>query len=207
MHTRLLTLTALGTVLLTTPALADRAADAPIRAPRTLRSHHISFDLRGSGWAQVVGSLSGTPSFGNYAVDTKTPGGTDCQLSASVSAKASARRPVVRGNRVQPKPGTRGSAVLRASRRGTNGPVRWWSGTMRDTSAAAVGVQRLPASLATTARPWLVYSVRIDNSSFPADNADCIAHARRAGAAIALRIARTMRIAAGPPVSRAPFIS
>jgi hypothetical protein len=206
MLTRLVTLTTLGTVLLTTPALADRAADAPIRAPQTLQSHHISFELLGSGWAQVVGALEGTPSFGNYAVDTKTPGGTDCQLSASVAGKASARRPVVRGNRVRLSPTTRRAEVL-ARVRGTNGPVRWWSGTMRGTSAATIGVQRLPASLATPARPWLVYVVAVDNTSFPADNADCAAHARHAGAAIALRIARTMRIASGPPVSRAPFIS
>lgn len=207
MTTRIALLAALGSLLLATPALADRAGDAPLRAPLMLQTDHIAFTLQGAGWAQVLGTMEGTPAFGEYALDGKTPSGTSCQLSASVTGVASARRPVIRGRTVNLRPGTRSSAALRVTSQGRHGAVQWWSGTMRDVDAGAGGVQRLPQRLATPKRPYLVYSVTIRSATYPEDKGQCAAHARRSGARIAQRIARTMRIAGGPPVSRPPSIS
>ena len=66
---RTVTLAALGSLLLATPALADRAGDAPIKAPRNLKTHHVAFTLPGGVWKQKVGALGGNPAFGRYALD------------------------------------------------------------------------------------------------------------------------------------------
>jgi hypothetical protein len=50
--------------------LANRAGDAPIKAPRTLQSDHLAFTLPGSLWLQLVDGLASTPSVGSYLADT-----------------------------------------------------------------------------------------------------------------------------------------
>lgn len=196
---------ALATLLLATPALADRAADAPLRAPNMLLTDHVAFTLRGPGWKQLVGTMEGTPAFGLYVVDRELAGGhRACQLQASVAGYVAARPPAVSGSIVRIRPTSQIGLVVYAMSRGRRGPVQWWAGTSKRTAAAAGGFQRLPRRLATKSHPYLVYTVTIWADVYPADNGQCAAFARTEGARIATRIARTMHIATGPPVSREP---
>ena len=82
--------------------------------------------------------------------------------------------------------------------------MRWWAGTLKGFDAAAGGTQRLPASLRTKTRPYLNYNVRILHAAPRADD-PCASRARTTGARIARTIARTMHIAAGPPVAEPPI--
>jgi len=205
MFTAILPLAALGSLLFTTPALADRAGDAPIKAPTSSQTDHVVFTLKGDTWKQRLGTLEGTPALGTYELED----GAGCSLSAKVVGRASTRPPIVRGRTVRLRPSSPSTDVLRPGRRGRNGPVRWWAGTLRsspgsDSVPGAGGVQRLPARLVKNDRRYLVYRVSVTPSSTTAQgSATCAALARRTS----LGIARTMHVADGPPVSAPPFIS
>ena len=201
-----LTLAAAGSLLLATPALADRAGDAPIKAPQNLKTHHIAFNLPGGAWKQKVGALGGNPAFGRYALDVKLADGSVCTLTADVLGKTSARRFVAHGNTVQLRPGSNFPELLHIKFRGGHGGVGWWGGTMKGYDAAAGGSQRLPAGLRTKAKPYLNYNVRILHP-VPRGTDPCAARARTTGARIAHEIGSTMHIAPGPPVSAPPFTS
>jgi hypothetical protein len=206
MHTRIASLAALGSLLLVTPASANRAGDAAIKMPLSSKTHHVAFTLPGDVWKQQLGALSGTPAFGRYARDAKLADGTVCTLTADVIAKTSARPFRARGDTVQLRPFSQFPELLHITSRGVHGPVTWWSGTMKNFDAAAGGTQRLPAALRTKAKPYLNYNVRILHPA-PRENDPCAAAARRQGATVARSIARTMHIAPGPPVSAPPFTS
>ncbi len=199
-----LTVAALSSLLLATPALANRAGDAPIKAPQSLQTHHVAFTLPGGGWTQKLGALAGTPAFGRYGLAIKLADGSTCSLTADVLSKTSAKPFVARGNTVQLRPFSQFPELLHITGRGKNGAVTWWSGTMKNYDAAAGGTQRLPAALRTKAKPYLNYNVRILHAR-PRTNDPCAARARTTGARIARTIARTMQIAPGPPVSEPPY--
>ena len=206
MPARTLTVAALGSLLLATPALANRAGDAPIKAPQNLKTHNVAFTLPGDGWKQKVGGLAGTPAFGRYALDLKLGDGSVCPLTADVLAKTSAKPFAARGATVQLRPLSQFPELLRITSRGKHGGVTWWAGTMKSFDAAAGGTQRLPAGLRTSARPNLNYNVRILHAGPPTGD-PCAAPARTTGASVARAIAKTMHIAPGPPVSAPPFTS
>jgi hypothetical protein len=201
-----LTLAALSSLLLATPALANRAGDAPIKAPLNLKTHHIAFTLPGGVWKQKVGAAGGNPAFGRYGLDFKLPDGSVCQLTADVLGKTSARPFVAHGNTVQLRPFSQFPELLHITSRGGHGGVGYWAGTMKNFDAAAGGTQRLPAGLRTKAKPYLNYNVRILHAN-PRAGDPCGALARKNGARVAREIARTMHIANGPPVSAPPFVS
>lgn len=212
MSTPIATVAALGSLLLATPALADRAGDAPIKAPRNLKTDHVAFTLPGGPWKQIVGALAGTPAFGRYALDAKLASGSVCNLTADAIGRSSARRPVVKGRTVRLRPRSPNSDLLRFTSQGRRGAVRWWAGTTKSalsggSVAAAGGVQRLPKRLATKRHPYLVYSVTIEHSAPPADERECAAVARKTGARVARKVARTMHIADGPLVAKPPVTS
>jgi hypothetical protein len=204
MMVRTLAFAAVGSLLLATPALANRAGDAPIKAPQNLTTHHITFTLPGAPWKQKVGAMSGTPAFGRYALDLKLADGSVCPLTADVLARTSAKPFAAHGSTAQLRPFSRFPELLHITSRGTHGPVMWWAGTMKNFDAAAGGTQRLPAGLRTKAKPYLNYNVRILHAG-PATGDPCAARARTTGARVAHAIASTMHIAAGPPVSAPPF--
>ena len=161
MKTSALTIAAVGSLLLATPALADRAGDAPIKAPRNSQTHHVAFTLPGGVWRQKLGALSGTPAYGRYGLGLKLADGTDCSLTADVLSRTSPRPFRARGNTVQLRPFSEFPELLRITSSGKHGAVTWWSGTMDNYDAAAGGTQRLPAALRTKAKPYLNYNVRI----------------------------------------------
>jgi hypothetical protein len=206
MPARTLTLATLGSLLLATPALANRAGDAPIKAPRNLKTHHVAFTLPGATWKQKVGGGAGTPLFGRYGLDVKLADGSVCELTADVLAKTSAKPFAAHGSTVQLRPFSQFPELLHITSRGAHGGVTWWAGTTKSFDAAAGGTQRLPASLRTAAKPYLNYNVRILHSN-PRAGDPCGALARTTGARVARTIARTMHIAPGPPVSAPPFAS
>ncbi|MCA1683294.1 MAG: hypothetical protein LC685_04820 [Actinobacteria bacterium] len=203
---RILAVAALGSLLLATPALADRGGHAPIRAPRVLQSDHIAFTLPGGVWKQKVGALEGNPAFGRYGLDVKLANGSTCNLIADVVGNASKRPLVARGDTVALRPFSQFPDTLHVTSRGRHGAVRWWAGTLENLDAAAGGTQRLPARLRRNGNAYLNYGVRI-NHPRPREADPCGATARRAGARIARTIARTMHVADGPPVSRPPYES
>lgn len=192
MLTRIGLISALTALLVTTPALADRAGDAPIRAPLMLKTDHIAFTLPGGPWLQLVGDLGGTPSFGSYLVGGNGLAAS-CSTETDVSGKPVARRPTVKSGVVTLSKAT----SLRVTSSGSHGAVRWWAGAMKGSAASAVGVQRLPARLATKAKPYLLYSVAVHSDA----RAACGPFARTT----AKSIARTMHVASGPAVGRPPF--
>jgi hypothetical protein len=209
MHAKTFSITAAASLLLATPALANRAGDAPIKAPLNSKTHHVAFTLPGSGWKQQVG-VSGTPAFGRYARDAQLADGTVCTLIADVVAKTSARPFRASGDTVQLRPFSQFPELLHIAARGKHGPVTWWSGTIPSRAtlfdAAAGGTQRLPAGMRTKAKPYLNYNVRMLHAS-PRAGDPCASIASKQGASIARTIAGTMRIATGPPVSKPPFAS
>jgi hypothetical protein len=204
MPARTLTVAALGSLLLATPALANRAGDTPIKAPQNLKTHHITFTLPGGPWKQKVGALSGTPAFGRYALDLKLADGSVCPLTADVLSKTSAKPFAAHASTVQLRPFSQFPELLHITSRGTHGAVTWWAGTMKNFDAAAGGTQRLPANLRTRAKPYLNYNVRIQHA-VPLGSDACAAHARTTGARVARTIASTMHVAPGPPISAPPF--
>ena len=188
-------------------ASANRAAHAPLRAPNVSDSRHVSFSLAGNGWAQVVGALAGTPALGNYALETPVNAG-QCRITASVNAVATRTAPRVRESSVQLRPGARLNRTIRYKHRGQRGPVRWWSGTSAGVDAAAGGVQRAPQSLAGSGRKWIVYEATLTHrATGTSRTAECNAYAKANASRTALLIARTMRLATGPPRAEAPFIT
>jgi len=196
MLTRIGLISALSSLLIAAPALANRAGDAPIKAPRTLQTNHIAFTLPGGPWLQLVGQLARTPSLGNYLAGGNGVAAA-CSTWAEVSGKQVQRRPVVKGRTVR----VSNARVLRVTSAARHGAVQWWTGTMKESAASALGVQRLPARLATSGKPYLLYTVTIRSSPSRKDAARCAPIA----ATVATTIARTMHIASGPPVARAPF--
>jgi hypothetical protein len=209
MLTRILPLAALGSLLIATPALADRAGDAPIRAPLTLKTDHIAFTLHGDGWKQRVGALEGTPMLGRYQLDTPLAGGASCTLSASVVARTSAQRPIVRGHTVRLRPSSPSSDVLRVAQEGASAARHWWSGRLKTSPAsasvpAAAGVQHLPARLVVGRRRYLIYTITVQpTATTPAGTPVCAALARET----IKRIAQSAHIAPGAPLAEPPFIA
>jgi hypothetical protein len=196
MLTRIATFAALGSLLLATPALADRAGNAPVKAPGTVKSHHVAFTLPGDAWVQEVGAFGGD--FGHYRLTTTVAGGGECTVTATVIAKW----------RVGPLASKRGRVRLSADdelvvrRQGRHGAVRWWSGR-RGNYAAALGSQRLPARLATGKRRHLEHRVTIQNfAAQPQDHDACLALAHT----VSVRVAKTLRVVSGPPTVSEPLI-
>lgn len=198
---------ALAALGLASPAAADRAGVTALRAPLSLKTAHVAFTLPGGPWKQIVGALAGTPAFGRYALDTTLASGSVCNMVADVAARASARPPAVNGRTVRLNPLSSISTVLRFTSQGRHGAVRWWAGTTKNFDAAAGGVQRLPAGLATRSGPYLIYSVTVQHAVLPRDERECATLVRAKGAGVARRVARTLHIADGPPLATPPFTS
>lgn len=187
------------------PAYADRDGDGAVRAPRTLKSTHTEFVLPGSGWGQVVGALAGTPAIGDYAVDLTLAGGATCRVSVAVDTRAQGVYPRVGRSIVRLHPRT--GVALRYTRSGRHGRVRWWTGTSQGLDAAAAAVQPMPAALRTKNRRYLTTWVSVSHTAAPTDDEACRARVRRTGARTILSIVRTLKLADGPPISEAPFIT
>ncbi len=175
-------------------AAADRAGTAPVDSPHLSRALHVAFSLPGTGWTQVRGAAAGTPALGSYALSVS------CDVRVQVRATARHGQPVVRGRRVQVRPADRlGGNVLVSSRSGRHGRLRWWLGSRRGTDVAVAGVQPAPLSIARSGAPWILYEVSIKHVG------SCVRAVATKESAIALAIARTMRLAAGPTEVSGPF--
>lgn len=189
-------------------AADTRPGSAPIRDARALKSHHTTFTLTGARWAQVVGALAGTPMLGSYRFDTPTPSGYQCSVGLSVRSTLTRVRPRRTGNAVDPRPvGDGGSSgqQLRISRSGRHGGVTWWTGVISDDAASAAAYQRAPKALRRDGKRWIVHQVNVGSSANPVDEAACRNIARRTGSIAVLRVARTLGVTAGPPVSAPPY--
>lgn len=195
---------ALASLTAAAPALADRDADGPIRAPRLVDSLHTEFTLPGGPWSQIVGALAGTPVYGSYQVQVPLANGAPCVISVSVRAEAKKRYPSVGRRTVRL---VAGDGLLRVDHGGSHDGIRWWSGTRTDSSSNAAGgaVQRMPASLRSASRRWLVYRIDAGGRAAPSNEAECEARARRTGGRTVRSIARTLRVVDGPPVSEPPL--
>jgi hypothetical protein len=192
-------LAALGSLLLAAPALADRGGDAPLKAPTTLKTHHVAFTLPGDGWLQEINVFGGPKGYGHYRLVTKVASGGDCTLTPTVLAK-SRRTPL---HASHGKVALSATDTLTIRRQGRHGAVRWWAGRRGGSDTSVVGSQRLPARLVKGGRRFLEYRVTILHASEqPADFDACYA----LGRALSIDIAQTLHIASGPPVSRAPFV-
>ncbi|HEV7807983.1 MAG TPA: hypothetical protein VGO80_19355 [Solirubrobacteraceae bacterium] len=199
MTARIAALAAFGALLLAAPALADRAADGPLRAPRTLTTHHVAFTLPGGRWLQEINVFGGAQGLGHYRRSTNVDGGAECTLTATVIAKSRRTALVASRGKVALSAGD----ALTVRRQGRHGAVRWWSGRRGSNGASALGSQRLPSKLVRNGRRHLDYRVTIQHfAEQPGDHDACYALAR----AVSVRVAQTMRIAGGPAVSRAPFV-
>jgi hypothetical protein len=198
---------ALAPLTAAAPANADRAADGPVRAPRLVQSLHSEFTLPGGPWSQIVGALAGTPVYGSYQVSVPLATGEPCLISVSVRADAKKRYPSVGRRTVRLTPGPLGDPPLRFDHHGRHDGVRWWSGRIVGSSVEASGgaVQRMPDALRSASHRWLVYRIDADGRAVPNDEAECTARAHRTGARVVRSIARTLKLADGPPVSEAPF--
>ena len=190
-------------LLLAAPAYADRAGDGPVRAPRILDSIHTEFTLPGSGWAQVVGALAGTPRLGDYAVDRTLPSGGSCRIETAVDSRLQGIYPSVGKRIVKVNPWVR--VPVRYTRSGHQRGVRWWVGTSQGLDAAAIAVRRTPAKLSSKHRRYTVTHVSVSHTAAPADDAACAELARTVGTRTALRIVRTLALADGPAVAEEPF--
>lgn len=195
---------ALTSLAAAAPARADRDGDGPIRAPRMIDSLHTEFTLPGGPWSQIVGALAGTPVYGSYEVTVPLADGAPCLISVSVRADAKKAHPSVGRHAVRL---VAGEGVLRFDHQGRHDGVRWWSGRTAGSSIEASGgaVQRMPAPLRRASRRWLVYRIDAAGRAAPQDAAECRARARRTGARVVRTIARTLRVADGPPVSEPPL--
>lgn len=200
MSTGIAVLAALGTLLTAAaPALADRAGDAPLRAPTTLKSHHVAFTLPGGPWLQEINVFGGRQGFGHYRLSTTVASGGDCTLTATVLGTS--RRAALRSSRG--KVALNSSDALTVRRQGRRGAVRWWAGRRGSNGASALGSQRLPARLSKAGRRYMDYRVTIQHfAELPVDFDACFALART----VSVRVAQTMHVASGPPVSQAPFV-
>ncbi len=199
MSTRIAALTALGALLLATPALADRGGDAPLKAPNTLTTHHVAFTLPGGPWLQEINVFGGPKGYGHYRRTTTLDSGRECTLTATVIAKSRYTPLVARRGKVA----LSDDDVLVVRRQGRQGAVRWWSGIRRGSDASVLGYQALPAKLVRNGRRYLDYRVTIQHFvDQPVDSDPCYALAR----GVNVRVAQTMRIASGPPVSETPFV-
>jgi hypothetical protein len=190
-------------------AHADRDADAPLRAPRALDDRHVAFTLHGGPWAQVVGALSGTPLAGTFELKRSPERGTTCRLRLTVGAAAQRRAPRVGRRTVRLRPDSRSTPLLRVTARGTRGSIRWWAGTVRrgERSHAAVGVAApAPTGLRSATRRYVVTYAEVE-PAFSTPQGACAAHARRVGGPVTRRLGRTLRLAPGPPVFEAPFVT
>lgn len=183
--------TAFATLALSASPAVAQTGDGPIRAPRVLETHHVEIALPGPGWRQVVGALAGTPLLGSYRREL-TP---ECSIEVNVSAVATRRAPRQRGRRLTVTPGSKDSLRFTVRRRGRHGSVRWWTGRANDQALAVViGSQRLPRSLRTARRPALRTSVGIN--AFGREGCEQLVGRRAQSTAV--RIGRSLRLAAGP---------
>lgn len=196
---------ALASLTAAAPALADRDGDGPIRTPRMVDSLHTEFTLPGGPWSQIVGALAGTPVYGSYQVEVALAGsGEPCLISVGVRADGKRRAPRVGRRTVRL---VAGEGPLRFTHRGEHDGVRWWSGrTVGSSTAASAGaVQRMPRALRSDRHRWLVYRIDAEGLATPGNEAACTARARKTGARVVRTIARTLRLAGGPPVSEPPL--
>ncbi|HUR84110.1 MAG TPA: hypothetical protein VMY78_02095 [Solirubrobacteraceae bacterium] len=92
------------------PAFADRAGQAPLRAPFTLKSDHVAFTLAGGPWGQAFGDSGVNPVFGVYFLRAKRGA---CAPSVEVAGTAARHAPEVRGRTVR----FQGARYLRYSAR------------------------------------------------------------------------------------------
>jgi hypothetical protein len=187
------------------PAYADRAGDAPVRAPNKLSSIHAEFTLHGGPWGQLVDQASGAPSLGGYAHDNVLASGRGCRIVARVRATATKLYPSVGRRTVRVRPASSTNDLLRFDHRGRHGAVRWWAGEIAHSDAAAGAVQPIPARLRSSKRRWLVYQVEVVSVAAPVDEDACHTQARTIGGPVVRRVARTLKLADGPPVAQAPF--
>ncbi|MDA0171515.1 hypothetical protein OJ998_20610 [Solirubrobacter taibaiensis] len=173
-----------GAMLVLVPVVhADQTAHGPVHTPRVNGNYHVSFTLPGRSWRQVTGLSEGTPSLGSFRVQLADYS----HVALYVRARLQASRPERRGNSVRLAKGAR----LRVDRQGSNGPVRWWSGTRTDGIVAATGYQRAPARLDPSRKRWIVYTVMQDVDQGRDDGDSFEVTAVRTAA-------RTMRLAWGP---------
>jgi len=199
MLARLAALATAGSLLLVSPALADRAGDAPIKAPSTLKTHHVAFTLPGDRWLQEINVFGGNPSYGHYRLATSVAGGRPCTLTATVIGKWRVGPLVSRGGRVR----LSASDELVVRRQGRSGAIRWWAGRRGANGASALGSRPLPARLAKGSRRHMDVRVTIQHfAAQPADHDACYA----LGRSVSVEVAQTLRVASGPPVFEGPFV-
>jgi hypothetical protein len=202
--TRPLSAGALATLALAAVAHADRAGTGAVRNPHMVKSHHITFTLPGDSWAQLRGVLGGTPSCGSYvfASGPTPPIAPSGGIGVSVGATLVMRKPTVGAGNTLLLPGNN-HTVVRVAHHGTNGPVRWWSGTgQSEHLPVGVAYQRAPRSLDPTGTRWLYYTAGVGLTD-PAQRAK--ADFRRQAANAVLAIVRTVRLAPGPCTTSGPY--
>ncbi|MEA2193239.1 MAG: hypothetical protein QOI73_3360 [Solirubrobacteraceae bacterium] len=195
---------ATASLLAAAPALADRAGDGPVDAPRTLSTVHSEFTLPGDGWAQSLRE-GGAPRIGLYVLEVPMPVADTCRLYASVRATSFKRPPQVGRRSVVLHTVPGGRDVLRIDERGGHGAIRWWISKRQADGPEGLAVQQMPAKLRTERRRWLVYRFEVGHGAAPAAEDACAERARRTGGRTVRSIARTLRLADGPAVSEPPF--
>jgi hypothetical protein len=194
------------TIAAAAPAYADRDGDGPVRTSRIVKTTHTEFTLPGSGWAQVVGALAGTPTLGDYGIELGLIGGP-CQVRVAVDTKTQGTYPRVGRHSVRLHPPFT-QPLLSFTHSGRHGAVRWWAGTSDQLDAAGAAVQRTPAALRSKHRRYLLTWVSVSHIAVsPAADTDCKARARNTGARAVLRILRTLTLADGPVVPEPPFVT
>lgn len=205
MHRTTLLLVASAAVLLgAAPAHADREGDGAVRIPRILKTVHTEFVLPGAGWGQFVGRLDAAPVVGAYATDVALPAGAGCKLEVAVDSLTQGVYPRVGKHIVRIDPTAR--VPVRYTRTGRHGGVRWWSGTQVGVPAA-VAVQRVPKSLRARHRQWIVTLASTGYLAAAPDEVACRSAVRELAKLSAYRVVRTLKLADGPPVLEAPFVT
>jgi hypothetical protein len=195
----------LATLALTPTAYADRAGTGAVRNPRVVQTHHITFTLPGDSWSQVRGVLGGGPSLGQYvfAPGPTPPISPDGVLRVSASAVVVMHTPTAGAKNTLILPGSK-HTIVRIAHHGTNGPVRWWSGTVQqpDQSSVVVAYQRAPRSLDPTGKRWLSFRA---SDGLTDTRLLAAPEIRRQSAQAMWGIARTFRLAPGPYTTSGPY--
>ena len=188
-----------------TPAYADRDGAGAVRAPRIVATTHTQFTLAGEGWGQALNRYGITPIIGDYGADVVLPGHSPCRVSVSIDTKAQGVLPRVGRRSVRLHPPL-AQPLLRFTKHGHHGAVRWWAGSSQQLDAAGAAIQVEPAALRSKHARYLMTFVSVSHATAPADDAACGASARSIGARVVLSVLRTLTLADGPAVTEGPFV-
>jgi hypothetical protein len=200
----LLLCAAAGSLSTAAPALADRDGDGPVRTPRVVETMHTEFTLAGSDWGQAVNRFGLLPIIGYYSLYAVLPGRSLCRVSVTVDTAAQRVYPRVGRHAVRLRPPLR--PLLRFTKTGRHGAVRWWAGTSQQLDAAGAAIQKAPAALRSDHARYLMTFVSVSHATAPAADEACGAYARGTGARVVLSSLRTLKLADGPGVGEGPYV-